>query len=180
MASRVSSEPFKPAKLPVVGTTWVRRGAAYWARRVSLHLFVFVGFGGIAAIIIYGFFDLVGGVGSPWRAVLEVLYCALSAGGFVWGWAWTLHKVRIAREDPAAAEEGRRKSAAVQRNSTGLAMAGRLPALILFPFLAPLILWALGMVMSGAFMRVLPVEVEARRRWESQRSGSTRPSARSR
>jgi hypothetical protein len=39
-------ESFEPVKLPVVGASWIRRGAAYWVRRVVFSLSVLVGFGG--------------------------------------------------------------------------------------------------------------------------------------
>jgi hypothetical protein len=180
MSSRASSEPFKPAKLPVVGTTWVRRGAGYWLRRIFISGYVIVILSGLFAIILYGFFHLVSSLPTGWRLVCEVAYCALCVVGGVWGWVRARRKVRSARETPPTPEEAQRINRAGQRAAPGLASAGRLPALLLMPFLAPLFAWLLGTLLAVSLVRVLSTEIEARRRWEAQRSGSTRPSARSR
>jgi MFS family permease len=168
MGSRVSSETPRPAKLPVVGTTWVRRGFPYWARRVSLGLFLFVVLGGLSAGIISGFFDLVGGLDPVWRAVCRVLYCLACAAGAVWGWIAARRRLRAAQTSPPTPEGARRLDSSGQSKAPGLALAGRLPALLLMPFLAPLLLWALFALLGGSLVRVLPVEISARRALEAR------------
>ncbi|MCA1221143.1 hypothetical protein [Streptomyces sp. 8L] len=166
MVSRVTSDVPKPAKLPVVGTTWVRRGAAYWIRRVALGLFLFIVLGGLSAVIIGGFFDLVSGLDPFWRSACRVLYCLACAAGAVWGWVAARRKLRKTQATPPTPEEARRLNSSGQRKAPGLALSGRLPALLLLPFLAPLLLWALFALLGGSFVRVLPVEVSARRALE--------------
>lgn len=167
-------EPVKPAKLPVVGTSWVNRGAGYWLRRVSISGYVILGMGVVFALVLYGFFHLVSGLPTPWRVVCQVLYCALCLVGGVLGWTRARRKVHAARRDPASPEEAQRASRAGQRAARGLASAGRLPALLLMPFLAPLFAWVTGLLLAVSLAWELSTEVEARRRLEEQRNPGNR------
>ncbi|WP_158710365.1 hypothetical protein [Streptomyces sp. NRRL F-5126] len=166
MVSQVSSEVPRPAKLPVVGTTWVRRGFAYWARRVLMTGFVVVVLGGMLALLLYGFSDLVSGLSGGWRAVCDAAYWVLTAAGGAWGWTRARRQVREAMATPPTPAEARARASSAQSAAPGRAMAGRLPALLLFPFLAPLLAWFLGLLLAGALVRQLPAEITARRALE--------------
>ncbi|WP_329455339.1 hypothetical protein [Streptomyces sp. NBC_01497] len=147
----------------MVGTTWYRRGFGYWLRRVAVSFFSIVVIGAVFALVVYGFFHLVSPVPGALRAVLDIAYCALCLVGGVWGWTRARRQVREALAAPPAAAGARTRSAAAQGAAPGRAMAGRLPALLLMPFLAPLLAWFLGLLLAAAFVRVPPAEISARR-----------------
>jgi hypothetical protein len=75
---------------------------------VVFSLSVLVGFGGagaVVAVVVHGFFDLAGGLGSPWRTVWDVVYCVLCACGTVWGWAGARRRIRVVRGGSATKED---------------------------------------------------------------------------
>ncbi|MCF3963080.1 hypothetical protein [Streptomyces fuscigenes] len=151
----------------MVGTTWYRRGFAYWFRRVTVSGFSVLVVGGVFALVLYGFFDLVSGMPPLWRAVCRVAYCALCLAGGIWGWTRARRQIRRKTAAPPTPEQSGARSSAAQSATPGQAMAGRLPALFLLPFVAPLLAWFLGLLLAGAFVRVLPAEITARRAMEA-------------
>ncbi|MFI6473730.1 hypothetical protein ACIBL5_26105 [Streptomyces sp. NPDC050516] len=163
MASRVSSESAGPAKLPIVGTTWYRRGPSYWLRRTAFTVPLLIVMGLMFGVTLDVFLKAVGGLSDGWRHISYALQAVASTGAAGWGWAYYRRKAREARARAASPAETWRRHDSAQRRAPGLASAGRLPALLLMPFMAPVFAWILGMLIAMACLRELPSEAGARK-----------------
>ncbi|MFI6052376.1 hypothetical protein ACIBCO_20100 [Streptomyces violascens] len=115
------------------------------------------------ALTLVGFVRTVGGLSDGWRHLCYGLQAAASTGAAVWGWLNFRRKARVVREEAASPEETMRRHQSAQRRAPGLASAGRLPALFLIPFMAPVFAWILGMLLAMASLRELPSEAGARK-----------------
>ncbi|MGW1871032.1 hypothetical protein ACWCPS_36505 [Streptomyces mauvecolor] len=114
-------------------------------------------------VTLEGFAHMVGGLSGGWRHLCYGLQAAASTGAAVWGWLYFRRRARVAREEAASPEETGRRHQSAQRRAPGLASAGRLPALFLLPFMAPVFAWILGMLVAMACLRELPSEAGARK-----------------
>ncbi|MFF4187277.1 hypothetical protein ACFYZ9_29195 [Streptomyces sp. NPDC001691] len=162
MGSRVSSESAGPAKLPIVGTTWYRRGPAYWLRRTAFAVSMLIVAGLMFGVTLDAFRTVVGGLSDGWRHLCYGLQAVASTGAAGWGWASYRRKAREARARAESPAKTRRLHDSAQRRAPGLASAGRLPALFLLPFMAPVFAWLLGVLVAMACLRELPSEAGAR------------------
>ncbi|WP_328308919.1 hypothetical protein OG432_07310 [Streptomyces sp. NBC_00442] len=163
MGSRVSSESVGPAKLPIVGTTWYRRGPAYWLRRIAFVGFMLIVMGLMFGVTLSMFVNAVDGLSDGWRHFCDVLQAVASTGAAGWGWTYARRKARQVQAKAASPAETWRQHQYQQRRAPGLASAGRLPALLLLPFMAPVFAWVLGALLATAFARELPSEAGARK-----------------
>lgn len=164
MGSRVSSKPVHPAKLPIVGTSWYRRGVVYWLRRVAYSSFALLFATMMFGILLGAFGSSVQGLSGVWPLVLWIAMGALCIGSAVWGWCYSRRQMRAKLDEPSSPEQTWKQHKAGQRQvGTGLSSPWRIVVLLALPFLAPLFAWVLGMLCAATFVRELPSEVGARR-----------------
>ncbi|WP_189970687.1 hypothetical protein [Streptomyces violascens] len=146
-----------------MGTTWYRRGPSYWLRRTSFVVFLLIVTGLMFGVTLNMFLSTVGGLSDGWRHISYTLQAVASTGAAGWGWAYYRRKAREAKARAASPAETWRSHDSAQRRAPGLASAGRLPALLLLPFMAPVFAWVLGMLLAMASLRELPSEAGARK-----------------
>ncbi|PKV88284.1 hypothetical protein [Streptomyces sp. TLI_146] len=169
MVSRASSDRAVPAgphvvRLPVVGTSWYRRGFGYWARRIALGAFVLLVMAVMLSVLLIAFGDTVNGLPGVWPPVLWIAMVALCAGSAVWGWVRARRQMREKLAEAASPEESWKAHRGRQRQvGSGLSSPWRALVLLALPFLAPLFAWLLGTLCAATFVRELPSEVGARR-----------------
>ncbi|GAA2469805.1 hypothetical protein ACFPFX_12255 [Streptomyces mauvecolor] len=166
MGSRVSSESAGPAKLPLLGTSWYRRGVGYWLRRVRLVVFQLV-FGGLFALLSVAIWQgIESGLPTGWHRAVDVVMGVLGLIGFVRGWIWGRRTIRTKLADPPTPEQAwiRHRQARRGRGSANPDFGRRGGALLFFtPFLPPCVAWWIGMTCAVQFIRELPSEVGARK-----------------
>ncbi|KOG86931.1 hypothetical protein [Streptomyces varsoviensis] len=163
MASRVSSDPTTPPALPGLGTTWYERGASYWGRRVVTGV-LWVGVTGLVcflAVSLYGGFrdQLPGPVRVVWDWVQAVAAC----GAFVWGWLVQRRGHRAKLADPPTPQQAWDRKSSEKRRTTGLAVLGRVLAVVAAPVAPAIAAFALGWVCAVVTVREYPSEAGARR-----------------
>lgn len=162
MASRASSERMTPARLPVVGTTWYRRGPRYWLRRVgsgcaSLLTAVFV-----CAVAWALFAGLVSGLPDGWREVVYAVEGVAAVIGLGLGWARGRRQIRERLADPPTPEQSRARLRQARRGAaSGVSSRGAM--VLMLPLLPAVMAWWLGTMGAATFVRELPSEVGARR-----------------
>ncbi|MFG2149465.1 hypothetical protein ACGFRG_35475 [Streptomyces sp. NPDC048696] len=168
MGSRVSSEPTAVVKLPIVGTSWYRRGVGYWLRRV-----VWSGTALLTMVLMFGlllgaFGSTVDGLSGVWPLVLWIAMCAACVGAAIWGWIYARRQMRAKHAEPSSPEEAwkRHKESGQQ---VGSALSSPWRAMVLLaPFMAPLFAWMIGLLCASVFIRELPAEARARRAMASR------------
>ncbi|MFD7337738.1 hypothetical protein ACFV98_17260 [Streptomyces violascens] len=146
-----------------MGTTWYRRGPSYWLRRTAFVVFLLIVTGLMFGVTLNMFLSTVGGLSDGWRHIGYTLQAVASTGAAGWGWAYYRRRAREAEARAASPAETWRRHDGAQRRAPGLASAGRLPALLLLPFMAPVFAWVLGMLLAMASLRELPSEAGARK-----------------
>ncbi|MGQ4512692.1 hypothetical protein [Streptomyces sp. DW26H14] len=166
MASRVSSDGRVLARLPVVGTSWYRRGLPYWLRRVLYPGFVALALLVIGICLVFAFYDVFSGVPDGWRTVCYVVHDAACVVCLGWGWVRGRRQVKQDRLDPSSvAERGatfRLRQRSIRPTTAWTALV-RLLSVLLLPFLAALMAYALGGYVAVNLVRELPSEAAARR-----------------
>lgn len=148
-----------PRPIPWLGLTWLRRGPAYWARRVSMTLFLlFVN--AVAAGMAVGF--AVGCLERTSRLGSAVFLCAYGALFLAVGFAMTRGIVRSDRSDAPA--QSRRRRATAAGASRGVAAAlGSMAAGVLVILAVPAALGGCLPLLVRSFGRYWLGERQARR-----------------
>ncbi len=178
MASRASSEPGEPAKLPFLGTSWYGRGAGYWARRITLAGFLLVGLLLLGLFVTGVYLRIVAGLSPTLRLVCHGAQILACCAFLVWGWKSARKQIQERRLNPPAPKEAWQRQREESRRGASLAIVGRVIALFAMPVLPAVMAYLLGMVCAGAFARELPMEIGARRALEQERSGADKVSRR--
>ncbi|MEU5438598.1 hypothetical protein AB0G73_35390 [Streptomyces sp. NPDC020719] len=159
MGSRVSSEL---VKLPMVGTTWYRRGAGYWLRRISTGCFLLA----LSALVMFLAVALFQGViqafPESWHTAGYVVEAAASVAAAVWGWVFGRRQVKAKLADPPTPDQAWTTQRRAKIQGAG-AVGGRGLVLLMAPVMPAVIAWWIGAVCAGMFVRELPSEVGARR-----------------
>lgn len=166
MASRVSSESAGPAKLPLLGTSWYRRGVGYWLRRIRQGV-VLLGFGALFGWLSVAIWqDIESGLPTGWHRAADVTMGVLSLVGFVRGWFWGRRTIRAKLADPPTPEQAwiRHRQARRGRGSANPDFGKRGGALLFFaPFFPPCVAWWIGSTFGTLLVRELPSEAGARK-----------------
>ncbi|MFF1481806.1 hypothetical protein ACFVYD_30380 [Streptomyces sp. NPDC058301] len=151
-----------PAKLPVVGTTWYRRGPRYWLRRAG------VGFVGLLTAVLVcaaacALFDgLVSGLPDGWRKAGYVVEGAAGVAGLAWGWVRGRRQIRERLANPPTPEQSWARQREARRGAaSGVSSRGLM--LLMLPLLPAVMAWWLGAMCAATFVWELPSEVGARR-----------------
>ncbi|MFD9823529.1 hypothetical protein [Streptomyces violascens] len=166
MASRASSDSAAPAKLPLLGTSWYRRGVGYWLRRIWLALYQLV-FGGLFVLLSVAVWQgIESGLPAGWHRAVDVAMGGVSLAFLVRGWIWGRRTVRAKLAAPPTPEQtwiGYRQ--ARTGRGSGNPTVGRRggPLLFFAPFLPPCVAWWMGMTCATQFVREIPAEAGARK-----------------
>ncbi|CCB76155.1 membrane protein of unknown function [Streptantibioticus cattleyicolor NRRL 8057 = DSM 46488] len=132
MASPTTPDPPVP-RLPVVGTTWYRRGVRYWLRRASIALFILL----FTAFFCFIAFSLYQGFRSalpPWlRPYWDWAEIAATCVTLPWGWIAARRQYRKEIADPPTPEDAWRIKRERARRGRSLAVTGRALLIIAAP-----------------------------------------------
>ncbi|MEU9099366.1 hypothetical protein [Streptomyces sp. NPDC048361] len=165
MASRASSDSAAPAKIPLLGTSWYRRGVGYWFRRVAavgLQIVLASLFGLIPVAMWRG---VESGLPTGWHRAVNIAMGVLGLVFLVRGWITGQRIVRAKLADPPTPERAwvlrrQRRSGRGSANPDFGRRGGRL--LFFAPLFPPCVAWWIGMLCGVSWVRELPSEVGAR------------------
>ncbi|GAV45267.1 hypothetical protein [Streptomyces acidiscabies] len=158
-----------PPSIPGLGTTWYDRGPSYWLRRLGTAvLFLTVlALLCLAALSLYrGFRTL---LPPPAREPWDWAQLPLAVLAAVQG--WRVQRRAIARDlaNPPTPAESRARKRAETTRATGLALLGRVVAVLAAPVMPALAALAVGWTVAMLTVREYPSEVGARRWMEEHR-----------
>ncbi|MHB9856815.1 hypothetical protein [Streptomyces sp. YIM S03343] len=170
MASRASSEapapgaPDKIPSLPGLGTTWYKRGAAYWIRRTLTAILWLA----LLALLYYTFAL---GIYQGFRTVLpptvrtvsDWAQVAASPVALVLGWLRQRRDHRKSLLDPPTPGEFRRRKREQAGRNVALTFASRGLVLIAAPIMPAFFGYIIGWFVAYLTVREYPSEVGARR-----------------
>ncbi|MER0448647.1 hypothetical protein ABR738_29510 [Streptomyces sp. Edi4] len=166
MASRASSDSVAPAKLPLLGTSWYRRGAGYWLRRTRSVLvqFAFSALFGLFSVAVWQHIE--SGLPPGLHAGADMAMGALSLGFLVRGWIWGRRTIRAKLAAPPTPEQAWQlhRLARAGRGSADPDFGRRGGPLLFFaPFVPPCVAWWVGATCATQFVRETPAEAGARK-----------------
>ncbi|MGW1269363.1 hypothetical protein [Streptomyces sp. NPDC002491] len=175
MASKASSDvpvagvPPKIPKLPGLGTSWYRRGARYWARRVRTALIMFSVLAFLCYVVVRMYLGVPRSDLPPTlRTVWDWTQAAASGVAVVWGWMKQRRDHRKKLLDPPTPQQMWDAKRRDTRRASGLAGAAVLPLLVAAPVLPVIAAWGVGWFTAMLTVREYPSEVGARR-WVAER-----------
>ena len=179
MGSRASSDapvtgsPTQIPALPGLGTTWYKRGARYWLRRIAtaalwLSVLAFLCYIELRLYVGVPRTDLPPTVRRVWDVAQAIMCCA----ALVWGWVKQRRELRKGLVDPPTPKQAQAARRGRSTRAPGLARAAVLPALIVAPVLPAILAYAVSWFVAWLTVREYPSEVGARR-WMQARAART-------
>ncbi|MFB7508644.1 hypothetical protein [Streptomyces broussonetiae] len=158
--------------LPGLGTSWYKRGARYWLRRVFTGLLWLAVLAFVGCIVVRLRQSFRVDLPSTLRLVWDCAQVALACVALAWGWVTARRRHQKALLIPPTPTETRAARRARAGRNVGLALAGRILWLVVMPTMPAVFAYAIGEFLAVLTVRESAAEVGARRWLEKYSFGT--------